>query len=303
MSRLDCLRSKSVMRTTVTSSPVSAPDASVSKAATASRARRLLGPRYVVCLAILVFSAAGMQLLAAVAGVHFRKDPVPLKNPLDTLDWSALAPRYQQHLVQPEPLDEEVVHQLGTEQYLQARLIDTEQDRGSTERLAHVFITYYTGQPDLVPHVPDECYLAGGYDQVGAPETISAYVPDVGAPDDHIPVRVLQFKSRDRDVLVTVMYFFHANGQYRATRDGLRWLFTTDPFERYAYYAKIEVTFTNDTSQQRTIRQAGKEEAVQSLEPLLRDLMPVLLKDHLAWDRVKSDKWKVEAENWVRVNE
>ena len=242
-----------------------------------------------------------MQLLAAVAGIHFRKDPVPLKSPLDSLNWAALEPRYRQHLVQPEPLDEEMILQLGTEQYLQARLTDTQSDRKSKERLAHVFITYYTGQPDLVPHVPDECYLAGGYDAVGTPETIPVHVPGIGAPDDHIPVRVLQFKSRDQDTRVTVMYFFHANGQYRATRDGLRWLFTTDPFERYAYYAKIEVTFSSDSGKQRVVRQAEKTEAVQALEPLLQELMPVLLKDHLAWDRIESDQWKVEAGSWVRT--
>jgi hypothetical protein len=48
-----------------------------------------------------------------------------------------------------------------------------------------------------------------------------------------------------------------------------------DPRLRYAYYAKVEVTFLNEYA----VR-AGKAAAVAALGPLLERLMPVLLRDH-----------------------
>lgn len=254
------------------------------RSATASRRRGPASARYYVCVAILVVSAVTLPLLAELMGAHFRKKPVPLKRSLACLDWVQLEPNYQQHpTVQPGPLNEETVQGLGTEEYLQARLVDTARRPADSARVAMVFITYYTGKPDMVPHVPDECYLAGGYDRVGRPETVRVRVPGVGAPDDRIPVRVLQFQSRVGRKNPTVLYFFHTNGQYKTTRDEVRWVLA-NPFARYAYYAKVEITFTNDSGGEL----AGREKSIEALGPLLQELMPVLFADHFAWDEVTS---------------
>lgn len=254
----------------------------------AAPARR--GPasaRFYTCVLILVVSAAGMQIVAKSLGQYFRKEAVPLKRSLRELDVSLLAPEYRPHLIQPPAMKEEMVQAIGTEEYVQIRLVDTRCAPEDPACVANVFVTYYTGQPDMVPHVPDECWLAGGYDQVGTPETVQVSVRGVGAPNDEIPVRVLEFRSRQRGDTPAVAYFFQTNGEYKTTRNGVRFLMA-NPFERYAYYAKIEVSFTDDpTNPRQALRPAGREEVVAAMGPLLQKLMPVLLKEHFAWDETR----------------
>ena len=249
--------------------------------------------RYYICVALLVTAVVGLRALASFLDVTFRKQAVELKLPLAALDWHKLEPEYRQHLIQPAPLDGETLQNLGTEEYLQVRLLAEGRAARDLTCVATVFITYYTGQPDLVPHVPDECYLAGGYDRVGPTTTETVSVPSVGAPDDRIPVRVLQFQSREGEDRPTVLYFFHANGEYLTTRTQVRWRLAR-LFESYAYYAKIEVTFANDLGSRS--RHPDPEEALEALGPLLRKLMPVLLEDHFAWELVESGSKTAGAE-------
>jgi len=247
--------------------------------------RALTSKRYVVCLALLIGSAVGTRTYSSWLGAHFRKEAVPLKRDLALLDWSKLEPDYRLHLVQPPRMSEEDTEKLGTQMYIQAQLVTTRLPRDHPARIANLLVTYYTDKPDLVPHTPEACYLAGGYDRLGDAETAEVRVPGVGAPDDRVPVRVLQFRARDRDVQPTVLYFFHTNGEYKTTRDGVR-LKLANPFERYGYYAKIEVTFNDDPEGRQRPRQADKNESIAALGPLLRTLLPVLLQDHFGWDRV-----------------
>ena len=275
------------MRPTVRTIPSAAAPVHPPAAPSPARAagRRFASPRFYVCLALLVSSAIGLPVLARLTGAYFRKKPVPLKTHLAALKLAELEPDYRPHKIQAPPLNDESVQSLGTDEYLQVRLIDTRRTSNDPARVASVFITYYTGKPDMVPHVPDECYLAGGYDRAGWPQSIEVPVPAIGAPNDRVPVRLSQFQSRGGQDRPTVLYFFHCNGEYAATRDGVR-LLLANPFTRYAYayYAKIEVTFSGEGSGVR----AGKNESIQAMAPLLQKLMPVLLADHFAWDRVVS---------------
>ncbi len=249
---------------------------------------RNASPRWYLCMGILLVAAAGMQSLAAYCQWYFRKEPVPLKRPLAQLDWFKLAPRYRPHAIQPPLMKEEERQQLGTEDYVQERLVDTQRAATDPTAVANVFITYYTGQPDMVPHVPDECYLAGGFDPVKAPDTVRVPVAGVGAEGDEIPVRVLQFQSRDAGQRpTTVLYFFHVNGKYRTTRNEVRTQLA-GLRERHAYYAKIEITLTNDSPSLQRVSSADEEQSRAALAPLLARLMPVLLKDHFAWDEVRA---------------
>ncbi|MFH1748573.1 MAG: exosortase-associated EpsI family protein [Planctomycetota bacterium] len=279
---------------TMTDSNTTAQTGSHLPAAANARRRGPASPRYYVCLALLIISAIGMQALARALGGYFRKEAVPLKQPLLALDWRKLEPAYRPHLIQAPSLNEEQLQALGTHEYTNMRVIDVQREREDPVRVANIFITYYTGQPDMVPHVPDECYLAGGYDPVGGPQTTTVSVPGVGAPDDEIPIRVLEFQSREGEDRPTVLYFFHVNGDYKTRREEVR-VRLANLLERYAYYAKIEVSFTNDPDNTRPRRYAGRMESLQALEALLRGLMPVLLEDHLAWEeRVMSDQLGTE---------
>ena len=114
------------------------------------------------------------------------------------------------------------------------------------------------------------------------------FVPGSGAPQDKIPVRVLTYQTPKRGVgsfqllpndPVTVMYFFHTNGSYATTRNQVR-VSQANLWDRYAYYAKIEVSFSNRT----------REESIAALETLLRKVVPILLNDHFQdWEALTAE--------------
>lgn len=233
-------------------------------------------PRFWVCLLLLTGSALGLHALANWFGWYFQKEAVPLKAPLRHLDLNRMGPRYRPHPLNerlPE-LSEDMVDGLGTEEFLQAFLIDTTKSASDPTRTAHLFVTYYTGQPDMVPHVPEECFVAGGYSLVGN-EGAEVPVPGVGAPDDRVPVRIARF-DKGQAGQVVVAYFFHVNGTFQTTRNGVR-LKLSNPFERYAYYAKIEVNFMDETLR----RSAGTPATVAALPPFLEAALSVLFEDHI----------------------
>jgi hypothetical protein len=257
------------------------------------RARRS-NLRFGITIAILLISAVSMQTAANRLGQYFRKEAVPLRKSLAALDRNRLGPEYTLHAVPPATIPDEVIESLGTEEFANLRLVDLSKERGDPTSVAHLFVTYYTGKPDMVPHVPDECYQAGGYDPLGA-QSAELHVPGVGAEGDRIPVRVLAFGLRGEGLLATapkaeqqrmyVMYFFNTNGAYVTTRNQVR-LKTASLFDKYAYYAKIEGRFT-DYSMQRT---AGEQESVAAMEKLMRKVMPILLEEHFAdWAKLKEE--------------
>jgi len=243
--------------------------------------------RFWACAVILGLAALGMRVLPRV-GVFPQKAAVPLKRPLAHFDVRTLGPRYERHRANDHapPLSEDVVDSLGTQEYLQLYLTDTQVGPADPTRVASLFITYYTGRPDMVPHVPDECYLAGGYDVVGS-QTAQVRVPGCGAPNDEIPVRVMRFiaPQRRRAAMggsgeIAVLYFFHVNGGYASSRDGVR-LKLSNPLARYAYYSKIELSFTDDA----LVRAAGVEESLRAAGPLLEAVLPLLFREHFDLDR------------------
>lgn len=248
--------------------------------------------RFGICVTILLVSAVSMQAVARAFGHYFSKQPVPLKRPLAALDRSKLLPQYVLHPIQPPPIPPDVLQTLGTEEYLNLRLVDQSRPPTDPAALAHLFITYYTGQPDMVPHVPDYCYQAGGYDSQGA-RNVEIRVPDVGAEEDRIPVRMLAFGVRGEGLVpaigatpaarMYVMYFFHTNGAYRTTRDEVR-LRVAKLTDRYAYYAKFEARFTDATGRV----PAGESESLAALERLMGKVLPIVLQDHFAdWEALR----------------
>lgn len=254
----------------------------------APRAGQRISARYWVCLGLLVCSAAGLRAAAWQLGLFLQKEAVPLKKPLALFDTSKLGPRFELNRALTDaapPLSEDLLAGLGTKEYAQLFLTDTEKGINDPTRVASVFITYYTGKPDLVPHVPDECWHAAGFNQVGAWMT-DVRAADVGAPGDRVPLRVLEYEggkktafTADAAERATVMYFFHANGGYTTTRDGVRGRLT-NPFQRYAYYAKVEIVFRNSQG-----AYAGKDASIACAGPLIERLMPVLLTEHIDLDR------------------
>jgi hypothetical protein len=95
---------------------------------------------------------------------------------------------------------------------------------------------------DTVPHVPDRCYVADGF-QPSAYQTkdwsLGKYA---SGAERKVPVRFIDFEDQTARGAQNrcVAYFFHANGEYEADPNKVR-LRLQHLTEKYAYFAKIEV--------------------------------------------------------------
>ena len=249
-------------------------------------------PRFYACVVLLVVTAVGMRAAAEVVGGYLSKSAVPLKKPLDWVDWQKLEPEYEPHRIQPAPLSHEMEENLGATNYLQCYLADQRRLPSDPTRVARVSVTYNTGQPDPVPHRPEECMVASGMVLQGS-STVEMKVP-YGDKIIAIPVRILTFEMPARQTQlavpgrdnrqVIVAYFFYVNGKYMNTRTAVR---TTigSIWDRYAYYSKIELSFVDDSMS----KPADRAETIVATEQLLSKLMPLLWEEHFQdWDALKA---------------
>ncbi|HPD32356.1 MAG TPA: hypothetical protein PLL20_20370 [Phycisphaerae bacterium] len=233
---------------------------------------------FVACVAMLALFAGGFQLLAAVRGFIFVKQRVDLKTPLNLLKQERLAP-YK--LLQPIEIQSDILNQLGTDQYVHWILqVPEKPEQPASGRIFSLFVTYYTGLPDAVPHAPEACYAGGGHKlikQTPDEVTITSQGQQIV-----VPVQVLEFEKESqfgRNSRI-VLYTFHANGQFRPDRTAVR-LAIGSLTDRYAYFSKVEVGVDLDG------RQFTKEQAVALAKEFLRVAMPVLLEDHWPdWEAV-----------------
>ena len=205
------------------------------------------------------------------------KAALPLKKPLGALDVGALLPY---RTIERQTLESTVVEALGTDQYINWTLEDTSVPQTDPLRYAHLFVTCDTGGVNLVPHTPDECRLGAGYQAAQPHENIDIGVPIAsprtlesggGLAAGMIPVRLCTFLKTavfNREE-VSVVYTFHCNGRFVATRNGVR-LLINDMSNRYAYFSKVEVSFPRAT----------REQSLHGATKLLERLLPVLVKDH-----------------------
>lgn len=254
--------------------------------ASAAAPRPRVSGRYVACLTLLVLAAVSLQFVARQLGMYFRKEAVPLKLALDRFDAASLAPDYELAAQQPARFSEDVLQTLGTREYLAAIYMNLNVPDGDTTRVVQATVTYYTGRPDQVPHTPDICMIASGGKLV-AERNVKIRVPGVGAKDDLLPLRLLTFEMPgERGVLggfggssgrrVTVAYVFRTNDIYCLARNEVR-LAQSSPFDRFAYYAKIELTFGARTGDRRG---ASIDETAAGAERFLGRFLPALLRDH-----------------------
>lgn len=247
--------------------------------------RGLLQPSFIVACLVLALAAfvVGPRVLARSPSDV--KASLPLKRPLGQFDKRNLGPYKLPEQGGQVILNASVVDALGTAEYLSRYYFDTTiKEQTNPLRTVHVLVTYYSGGRDLVPHVPDQCYLGNGYQATKAADL------DLGTPalGGKLPVRVLTFarsKLFGQDE-PTVIYTFHCNGGFMATRNDVRFAIQS-PGERYAYFCKIEISFGAADAQPANPR---REDAVAAAAKFLDQFLPVLLRDHLPdWEAVHRD--------------
>ncbi|MEE9293663.1 MAG: exosortase-associated EpsI family protein [Phycisphaerae bacterium] len=236
--------------------------------------KSLWSPPFTISALILATCAVGLGPMTRYMRVVLAKEAIPLRSPLSRLDKSGLGPY---GFVQAITLDSALVNTLGTPEYIHWILEDSAlHGQSSPLRYVNLFVTYYTGQPDPVPHVPDACYVGSGYITESA-ENTTVQVSTLGASGE-VPVRMLTFVKSGifGDDKMPVVYMFHCNGRFVATRQGVRSA-VNNPLDRHAYYSKVEVRFGWDGASPRV---PTKAQAIAGTERLFSYLLPLLVEEH-----------------------
>ena len=234
---------------------------------------------FLMAAGVLFIAALTLNGAVQMMKLHFRKEPVSLRHPLDEIP-QQMGPWLQ--VSKDEPLDKEMQDVLGTEKYIFRDYVDTRQigagelavlkkeiatgdisrhmARLRSDKPTSVLtaaVTYYTGLVDTVAHIPDRCYVADGFEpidhaypvlDVTPPAVLGSYA---NAPSRELTVCFINFEDQTPNTStlpVNVAYFFQCNGTYESDPiDGVR-LRLQDLTQRHGYYAKVELkTVMSDT--------------------------------------------------------
>jgi hypothetical protein len=249
--------------------------------------RNYLQLPFLISFVLLLIFAGGMSYFKTHHGIMLIKKPLSLKKPFDMLDEKLLGPYKVLGKSRIDNKDE--LESLGTEEYLQWLLEDTTVDTLSPVENCLIFITYYTGNPDQVPHVPEACYIGGGYEVKGK-FTLDLNIGNINVPgipkDGKIPATGLIFSQRSTEiwqasVQFPVIYFFKVNGQYTGSRTTTR-VALGDLASEYSYFSKVEIKFFNSKG-----LCPERAQATEATEKLLKVLLPILEKNHWPdWNKV-----------------
>jgi len=234
-------------------------------------------PAFLICAAVLLTAGAGMSIAIKSAGVYLKKEPLPLKKSLKLLDENGLA----SYKVDPNDKfkieNEEIIKALGTEDYIQWILEDTDAAANSAVKKCMLFITYYR-LPDRVPHVPEECYAGGGFQRL-ASDSVTLEVNNNAGFERKVRGKHLVFGSTkanlwQRGGKFPVLYLFKVNGDYAASREEARIALNKNLFRKSSYFCKVELIFNQ------TLIPPNKEQAVKAGEKLLAVILPILETEH-----------------------
>lgn len=228
-------------------------------------------PAFLICIAVLAAAASSMSIAIKSFGIYLKKEPLPLKKPLDLLDQNDLTPYKVISKLQIE--NQQIVKELGTEDYLQWVLEDTEAPANSNVRKLTLFITYYK-LPDRVPHVPEECYTGSGYEKTSS-DSITLKINNNAGFAKSIEGIYLVFGKTDSNPWLSadkfpVLYFFRVNGKYVGSREEARITLNKNLFGKFSYFTKVELAFNQSTTG------TDKQEAIIESQKLLGVILPIL---------------------------
>ena len=235
-------------------------------------------PAFLVCIAVLAIAASGMSLMQSYFKLWLVKEHIALKKPLDELDESKLVPFTVKEKMKIQSND--IVDSLGTSDYIEWVLADSEAEPNSPASSFLLFITYY-GKADAVPHVPEECYTGGGFRKASSdPITFEVIrLPDQSGQPLRVPGQYVVFSRANSDRWSSgssfpVLYFFSVNRIYTNTRTEARFILGRNLRSKHSYFSKVEMVFNQVRNQ------PDEQIAIESCEKLLAVLLPVLEQDH-----------------------
>ncbi len=266
-------------------------------------------PSFAIVLLVLLVGAIGIEGASRAMQLHFRKEAMPLRA-RDGL--TALPQQLGSWICVPEPhtVNADLEHELGTHEYVFRQYVDlsamsggapvttreavqaldklSPQERDSQlnqirarnlNAVISFAVTYYTGKVDTVPHVPDRCYVADGFQ----PSLYDVRAWTLGNYSKGIPRQV---KSRFIDFEDQtarggqnrcVAYFFHVNGEYQEDPKAVR-LRLQNLFERYGYFAKIEamtlMPMRPGAAENDPMKKKDREQASEAMQKFLTAALP-----------------------------
>ena len=238
-----------------------------------------LRPAFLACIIVLALSTAGKSVLVSGLGGYLKKEPLPLKKSLDLLDEQTLGPYKVTAKTKQE--NDDIIESLGTKDYIQWYLEDENEPLNSPVRKCVLFVTYYD-LPDMVPHVPEICYVGGGNELVGS-ETVNIEAENKDF-SRKIPLKYLVFSGSEGGFLSSnakfpVLYCFYVNGAYGSSRADTRYHLNKYFFKKHSFFSKVELKFYNSAPSGMLVF-PDKEQAIDASKKFLSILLPVLESDY-----------------------
>jgi hypothetical protein len=257
-----------------------------------SIARTLKNPGFLVVAGILLLSAVSLNAATQFLQLYFQKLPVEMRRPISSIP-ERIGPWVQ--LSKDQPLAPDIETMLQTKQYVSRAYVDTRVtgedivkavENKTFEEREHIIegirmrqplavirlhTTYYTGMVDTVAHVPDRCYVAGGYESTdNTPHPWQSVSKRIGHSFAS-PFMTFEDQTGIRDSRkLNVTYLFHANGEYCDNANAVR-LVLQSLQNRYAYYAKVELM---TVAEDRDASARVMDEFLGHLLPEFENLMP-----------------------------
>ena len=254
---------------------------------------------------VLLTTWLGQQgVIASTRAVMF-KEPIELRHqlfelPTEVGSWSLLR--------KDPPLPDEVVKELGTENYISMIYENMDLEEHEPGRFVRLHVAYYTGMIDTAPHVPERCFVGGGISQLGSdittldlnyagarpdPESDGLLVPtrlgppeDARLPGEEVGVRRVTFADPQNPASrFHVMYFFVANGGFMATAEAVR-VRGFNMTDRYSYYCKVEA---------QVLGADDAEVARARVESLLTPMLPEIMTCLPDWVDVRAGRYPASA--------
>ncbi len=247
------------------------------------RGHGLLAAPFIIACLMLLCAKFVISPQFDKLGLGGEKKSLELRRPLGEMSKEDLGPYLFKTNLNISP---EVEDALGAKDYLSWLFVDTSiSEPKDPLRYIRLFVTYYSGGRDLVPHTPDECFLGSGYQTIEK-KNLTLPIESMGLD---LPIRALTFQKSDvfdRDK-PTVLYTFHCNGEFTETRTGVR-VRINAPLNKYAYFCKIEVTLGGAS---RNIGSPEREASIQAANKFLNVVLPRLVNDHMPdWEAAKAEK-------------
>ncbi len=239
-----------------------------------------LKPGFLICAIVLGTAGGGMPYLMKEFNLVMQKEPCPLRKSFDHLDENGFGPF--RVLSRRKIENREIEEALGTEDYIQWIIEDSEAPPGSPVHRLMLFITYYD-LPDQVPHVPEECYTGSGYQKLTS-QSVNFEINEAGL--DIVKGRYLVFGRQGSEHWLKrdkfpVLYLFRVNNEYANNRGQARVILNKNISYKFSYFCKIELVFNQGFMAPR------KEDAVAASTKVLRVILPILEKEH--WPVWKKD--------------